>query len=86
MKEEKLLELGNTWLTLVLNKEKMGRTILELVAHPDATPEQLSEALPRYKEVVGNLRKHRPVILEALDKGYSWRVQSLKDKVRNTKL
>lgn len=82
--EAKLWELYKSWDALVKHKEKMGRTILELIAHPDSTPEHLAEALPRYKDIVGKLREHKPVILKALDKGGSWRMHNAYDTVKNT--
>jgi len=84
--EAKLWELYKSWDALVKHKEKMGRTILELIAHPDSTPEHLAEALPRYKDIVGKLREHKPVILKALNEGGSWRVHNAYAKVQDTKL
>ena len=84
--EAKLWELYKSWDALVKHKEKMGRTILELIAHPDSTPEHLAEALPKYKQIVAQLREHKPVILKALDKGGSWRVHNAYDTVKNTHL
>lgn len=84
--DAKLWELYKSWDALVKHKEKMGNTILELIAHPDSTPEHLAEALPRYKDIVGKLRDHKPVMLQALNKGTSWRLSSAYDTVKNTKL
>lgn len=84
--DAKLWELYKSWDALVKHKEKMGNTILELIAHPDSTPEHLAEALPRYKDLVGKLRDHKPVMLQALNKGTSWRLSSAYDTVKNTKL
>ena len=86
MNETKLFELFKSWQALVEHKDKMGRTILELIAHPDSTPDHLTEALPRYKQIVGQLKEHKPVILNALNKGASWRVSEAYNKVKNTKL
>lgn len=47
---------------------KMGRTTLELIAHPDATPEQIQEASVGYRNVTQSLRKHKPVVVQALVK------------------
>ena len=84
--EAKLWELYKSWDALVKHKEKMGRTILELIAHPDSTPEHLAEALPRYKDIVGKLRDHKPVILKELAKGSSWRINNAYSTVKNTHL
>lgn len=84
--DAKLWELYKSWDALVKHKERMGAKILELIAHPDSTPEHLAEALPRYKDIVGKLRDHKPVILQALNKGASWRLSSAYDTVKNTKL
>lgn len=84
--DAKLWELYKSWDALVKHKEKMGNTLLELIAHPDSTPEHLAEALPRYKDIVGKLRDHKPVMLQALNKGSSWRLSNAYDTVKNTKL
>lgn len=81
--EAKLMELYKSWDALLKHKDKMGHTILELIAHPDATQEQIAEVVPRYRDVVGMLRKHRPVIIEALNKGRSMPVRNALDKVRD---
>ena len=84
--EAKLWALYKSWDALVKHKEKMGRTILELIAHPDSTPEHLAEALPRYKDIVGKLRDHKPVILKGLAKGSSWRINNAYSIVKDTHL
>ena len=70
--KEKAPELYRSWLALVKLKEDMGRKVLEIAAHPDAPPncKYLAEAVPRYKDVVQRLRKHKPVVVEALNKLY----------------
>lgn len=86
MNDAKLWELYKSWDALVKHKEKMGNTILQLIAHPDSTPEHLAETLPRYKELVGKLREHKPTILNALNKGTTWQVSNAYDRVKNTQL
>lgn len=66
-RRQKLEELYRSWKEMVQLKEKMGRTILELAAHPDGTVEHLAEAMPPYKAIVAKLREHKPVIVKALD-------------------
>ena len=84
--EAKLWELYKSWQALVDHKAKMGRTILELIAHPEATPQDIERVVPQYRDIVGKLREHKPVILKALDKGTSWRVHNAYDTVKNTHL
>lgn len=84
--EAKLWALYKSWDALVKHKEKMGQTILELVAHPEATPQDIERVVPQYRDIVGKLRAHKPVILKALDKGGSWRVHNAYDNVKNTNL
>ena len=84
--EAKLWELYKSWDALVEHKGKMGRTILELIAHPEATPQDIERVVPQYRDIVGKLREHKPVILKALNKGGSWRVRNAYDNVENTKL
>lgn len=66
-RRQKLEELYRSWKEMVQLKEKMGRTILELAAHPDGTIEHIAQALPPYKALVAKLRAHKPVIVKALD-------------------
>lgn len=86
MTDEKLYALYKSWHALVEHKDKMGRTLLELIAHPDAKEEDIAAAVPKYKDTVGMLREHRPKILEALRKGKSWHVLNAYNEVKNTRL
>ena len=58
--------LYTSWRELVVLKTKMGDTVLQVCEHPDATPEDLVNAAFKYAAVVQTLRKHKPVMLEAL--------------------
>jgi hypothetical protein len=66
--EEQAIALYKSWVELVKLKEKMGRNILEIVEHPDSTPEDVARWMPRYKDVVAKLRAHKPVMLDALSR------------------
>jgi hypothetical protein len=68
--KDKATELYRSWLALVKLKEDMGRKVLEIAAHPDAPPncKYLADAAPRYKDVVQRLRKHKPVVVAALNR------------------
>ena len=68
MSKEKAYSLYKSWRQIVQLKEKMGATILELVTHPDATPEQIMEPAMRYRKLVNDLRENRQVIVDALHK------------------
>lgn len=63
-------KLYDSWRDLVALKESMGEKVLELLAHPDCTPEQAqelySQVLPAYRSTVQKLRKHKPTVLNAL--------------------
>lgn len=78
---DKYRSLYGSWHELVQLKKDMGAKILELIAHPDCKPEHLTEAMPRYREVVGMLRSHKPAIIKALD-----RYPLLQRKVMDEKL
>lgn len=66
--KQKATDLYKSWMELVKLKESMGSKVLEIAAHPDATADDLATVAPRYRDVVQKLRKHKPVVIEALNK------------------
>lgn len=64
-------KLYETWTRMVENRTRLGQTVLELLQHPDATPEQILSASERYRRVSLSMREVRPkVAAELLKKGY----------------
>ena len=86
MSEAKIVALYQSWDALVKKKETMGALILEMIAHPEATTQDIERWIPQYRAVVQMLREHRPHVIDALGKGYSWRTQNFKDAVMKVKL
>lgn len=84
--DQQLIDLYQSWDEMVKLKERMGRSLLELIAHPDATDEQIVTTALRYRTVVMDLRKHKPTVLEAMNKGYSYKLRSLADNIMKTRL
>ena len=84
--DQQLIDLYESWDEMVKLKERMGKSLLELIAHPEATNEQIVETALRYRKVVYDLRKHKPNVLEALNKGYSYKLRTLADALMNTRL
>ena len=74
---DKYTNLYTSWQDLVKLKEDMGRKVLEIIAHPDAKAEDIGRGVAAYSSVVQSLRKHKPTILDALDKapGFKNRVR-----------
>lgn len=64
--KEKHKDLYNSWRALVKLKEDMGSKVLELIAHPDSTPEHIAQVMPQYKRVVAMLRDHKPAMVKAM--------------------
>lgn len=75
-------KLFEKWKELTKLHTKQGHTILELIAHPETTPEMLQEALPAFRETRAALRKYQPVVVKALiaKKSYraAWSVEAWK--------
>ena len=78
---DKQFELYKNWCELVALKQNMGGKILELCAHPEATPEHLAQVMPCYSRTVEMLKKHKPVVIKAMEKAGK---RVLADKIRLT--
>lgn len=59
-------QLYDTWMQMVRNRENLGRTVLETLAHPQATPEQIQDAADKYKRITTSLREVQPKVVKAL--------------------
>ena len=55
-----------TWWEMVKTKDKMGERVLEVISHPDSTPEQIALVADRYRAVCASLRAERKKVLEVL--------------------
>lgn len=86
MNNIKLMELYKSWAALVKHKENMGSKILELIAHPEVSTQDIERWVPAYRNIVAMLREHRPTVLKALQQGTSWQVSNAFDTVKNTHL
>lgn len=65
MDARKLIE---NYKQLVALHGRMGQTILQLIAHPDATDEHLKEICVKYRELTKSIQDSKPKIVEALYK------------------
>lgn len=65
MDARKLVENYNSLIAL---HGRMGQTILQLIAHPDSTDEQIKEMCVKYREITKSIQDSKPKIVEALYK------------------
>ena len=65
-------ELFDTWKRLIDNTKKLQRTLLQMMGHPEVTPEQLMAAAKTYRELMQNIRENTPKVRKKLDKGVVW--------------
>lgn len=81
-------DLYELWTRIYANWQKMGRTLLQYAAHPDADPNALLEACRSYRTTTARLREIRRKTLAALEarRGTSYLIQYWIDKVRNQHL
>lgn len=81
-------DVYEVWLRIYDNWQKMGRTLLQYAAHPDADPTELLEVCRSYRDITASLRETRRKTLAALEarRGTSYRIQYWIDKVRNQHL
>ena len=59
-------QLYDTWMQMVRNRENLGLTVLEMLAHPQATPAQIQDAADKYKRITTSLREVQPKVVKAL--------------------
>lgn len=87
-KKATVRDVYEVWLRIYDNWQKMGRTLLQYAAHPDADPDKLLEACRSYRDITASLRETRRKTLAALEakRGTSYLIQSWIDKVRNQHL
>lgn len=75
-------DVYKTWREMYANHQKMGRTILKLLAHPDATPEQIAQVRELWMRVVQDTRMVRESVLHVLRTKYSgFRVRMMIDQI-----
>lgn len=58
--EAKCKSLLADWNTMIGTLRKMEQTVLELVRHPDATPEQMALVSQKYRETFAAIREVHP--------------------------
>lgn len=56
----------DVWMQMVRNRDQLGRTVLEMLAHPQATQEQIMSAAGRYRRVTASMREVQPKVVQAL--------------------
>lgn len=67
------------WRKVRDNHANMGQTILELVSHPDVTPDMLAEPIASYRKVTASVQEVRRQVAKALDKkGHSMGANSVR--------
>lgn len=64
----KAVELFNSWKKLTELHAKQGKLILDLIGHPECTLDHIAQAMPEFQKTREALKKHRPVVLTALEK------------------
>lgn len=81
-------DVYEVWLRIYDNWQKMGRTLLQYAAHPDADPTELLEVCRSYRDITASLRETRRKTLAALEarRGTSYHIHSWIDKVRSQHL
>jgi hypothetical protein len=65
-RREKLVQLYKSWKEIVELHQKMGNRVLALCSHPDATPEQIMEAVAGYRRAAEGLRSKYAVTHKAM--------------------
>jgi pyrroloquinoline quinone (PQQ) biosynthesis protein C len=55
-------ELFDTWKRLIDNTKKLQHTLLQMMGHPEVTPEQLMAAAKTYRELMQNIRENTPKV------------------------
>lgn len=68
-----LKELLQSWQNLCRLHEERGDTVLELIAHPDATPEQIAQVREAFMATRKVLTDNWPRVLKAFDGSWSVR-------------
>jgi len=72
MNKDKAFQLYETWTEQTVLHRRMGQTILELIAHPDSTLDQLSKTQHSYRGLTRTIIMVKPKLSDALLKaGYA---------------
>lgn len=61
-------QLYESWAKLHAKHQAMGRTVLQMLAHPDVTPEQVQDVATRYRATTQSLRGVQERTVSALRK------------------
>ena len=61
-------QLYESWRNLHTKHQAMGRTVLQMLAHPAVTPEQVQEVATRYRARTHSLREVQARTVSALHK------------------
>jgi hypothetical protein len=61
-------QLYESWRNLHTKHQAMGRTVLQMLAHPDVTPEQVQDVATHYRETTRSLREVQERTVSALRK------------------
>ena len=59
-------QLYESWVKLNAHQQALGRTVLRMLAHPDATPEQVQDAAARYRASAQSIREVQERTVKAL--------------------
>jgi hypothetical protein len=68
MNKDKAFQLYETWTEQTVLHRRMGQTILELIAHPDSTLDQLKQTQNSYRGLTRTIMLVKPKLADALDK------------------
>jgi hypothetical protein len=66
MNKDKAFQLYETWTEQTVLHRRMGQTILELIAHPDSTLDQLSKTQHSYRGLTRTIIMVKPKLADAL--------------------
>lgn len=61
-------QLYESWVKLNARQQALGRKVLEMLAHPDATPEQIQDVAARYRASAQSIREVQERTVKALHK------------------
>lgn len=84
-----IIELGKSWTTIYAHHQKLRNTVLQMIAHPEATDDQIQEAVRTYRSTTISLRKVHKRTVEAANKlstGRGTVVYHIVDKIKSQRI